>query len=52
MKKKSIWENLKNKTVRDSREIGEIRDSREKIRQQFLEISRLGGSPIVMQMGN
>jgi len=50
MKKKTKWESLK-------QVFGAVKETKETIsnewsRRQFLELSRLGGNPIVMRMGN
>jgi len=45
MRKKNVWERVKIK-------FGGSRESQDWVRRQFLDISRLGGNPIVMKMGN
>lgn len=52
MKKKSFWGSLKGRLVKDLREVGDVREKKEWIRNQFAELSRLGNCPIVMKMGN
>jgi hypothetical protein len=44
MRKKNLWERVKIK-------FGGSRESQDWVRRQFLDISRLGGNPIVMKMG-
>lgn len=51
MRKKSAWEKLKTIFL-ETKDLGGSRESRDWVRRQFLDITRLGGNPIVMKMGN
>jgi len=51
MRKKNAWEKLKTK-FGETNNLGSSRESRDWVRRQFLDITRLGGNLIVMKMGN
>ena len=51
MRKKNAWEKLKTK-FGETNDLGSSRESRDWVRRQFLDITRLGGNLIVMKMGN
>ncbi len=51
MRTKSVWEKLKT-MFGETNDLGGSKESRDWVRRQFLDITRLGGNPIVMKMGN